>query len=39
MKGLKEKLLNSSIQQVAELFEKFKKDGLSLEEIKELIFC
>lgn len=38
MKELKEKILNSNVQQVAELFEKLKKDGFSIEEIKELIF-
>ena len=35
---MKEKILNTSIQEVANFITRLKKEGLCLEEIKELIF-
>jgi hypothetical protein len=35
---MKDKLLNSTIQQVADYFKKLKQQGYSLEEIKQIIF-
>jgi hypothetical protein len=35
---MKEKILNSSIQQVANYFKQLKQQGYSLEEIKQIIF-
>ena len=35
---MKEKILNSTIQQVANYFEQLKKEGYSLEEIQKMIF-
>ena len=38
MKDLKDKLLNTSIQQVADIFKKLKNDGFTLKEIEQMIF-
>lgn len=35
---MKEKILNSTIQQVADYFTQLKKEGYSLEDIQKLIF-
>ncbi len=38
MKELKEKILNSTIQEVSRIFTQLKNDGYNLEEIHKLIF-
>jgi hypothetical protein len=35
---MKDKLLNSTIQQVADYFKKLRQQGYSLEEIEKIIF-